>query len=52
MSEPMPRAANPAAAEPQHRRTVFIVDDDAAVRDSLSLLLSLHGHPTAVFASA
>jgi len=52
MSEPMPRAATPAAAEPQHRRTVFIVDDDAAVRDSLSLLLSLHGHPTAVFASA
>jgi two-component system response regulator FixJ len=32
--------------------TVFVVDDDAAVRDSLSLLLSLHGHPTAVFASA
>ena len=37
---------------PIHRRTVFIVDDDAAVRDSLSLLLSLRGHPTAVFASA
>jgi FixJ family two-component response regulator len=35
-----------------HRRTVFIVDDDAAVRDSLSLLLSLRGYPTAVFGCA
>ena len=52
MPESVSRAAVPAAAEPQHRRTVFIVDDDASVRDSLSLLLSLHGHPTAVFASA
>lgn len=34
-----------------HRETVFIVDDDASVRDSLSLLLSLRGHATAVFAS-
>ncbi|SMB21797.1 Transcriptional regulatory protein FixJ [Sterolibacterium denitrificans] len=32
--------------------TVFIVDDDAAVRDSLSLLLSLHGYRTTVFADA
>lgn len=40
------------ASSPIHRRTVFIVDDDAAIRDSLSLLLSLHGHATAVFASA
>jgi FixJ family two-component response regulator len=32
--------------------TVFIVDDDAAVRDSLALLLSLHGHSTAQFGSA
>jgi FixJ family two-component response regulator len=30
---------------------VFIVDDDAAVRDSLSLLLSLRGLPSATFAS-
>jgi len=37
---------------PIHRRTVFIVDDDASIRDSLSLLLSLRGHATAVFASA
>lgn len=37
---------------PVHRRTVFVVDDDAAVRDSLSLLLSLRGFATAVFASA
>jgi RNA polymerase sigma factor (sigma-70 family) len=33
-------------------RTVFIVDDDPAVRDSLALLLSLHGYQTLVFASA
>lgn len=32
--------------------TVYIVDDDAAVRDSLALLLSLHGHATAQFGSA
>jgi RNA polymerase sigma factor (sigma-70 family) len=32
--------------------TVYIVDDDAAVRDSLSLLLSLRGYRTAVFACA
>ena len=32
--------------------TIYVVDDDAAVRDSLALLLSLHGHPTAIFASA
>jgi FixJ family two-component response regulator len=35
-----------------HRETVFIVDDDPSVRDALSLLLSLRGHPTATFASA
>ena len=35
-----------------HRQTVFVVDDDASVRDALALLLSLHGHPTAVFACA
>jgi FixJ family two-component response regulator len=35
-----------------HRRTVFVVDDDASVRDSLSLLLSLRGFASAVFASA
>ena len=35
-----------------HRQTVFIVDDDASVRDALSLLLSLRGYATAVFASA
>jgi two-component system, LuxR family, response regulator FixJ len=32
--------------------TVFFVDDDASVRDSLSLLLSLKGLRTQVFASA
>ena len=35
-----------------HRRTVFIVDDDASVRDALALLISLKGYPTAVFACA
>lgn len=39
-------------AEPSHKRTVFIVDDDAAVRDALALLLSLRGFPTAMFGSA
>jgi len=32
--------------------TVYIVDDDPSVRDSLALLLSLNGHATAVFGSA
>jgi FixJ family two-component response regulator len=35
-----------------HRDTVFIVDDDGSVRDSMSLLLSLRGYVTATFASA
>ena len=34
------------------RLTVFIVDDDASVRDSIALLLSLRGYRTAVFARA
>lgn len=38
--------------EPRHLRTVFIVDDDPAVRDALSLLLSLRGYATAVFGRA
>lgn len=32
--------------------TVFIVDDDASVRDSISLLVSLRGYASATFASA
>ncbi len=35
-----------------HAQTVFIVDDDAAVRDAMALLLSLRGHASACFASA
>lgn len=35
-----------------NENTVFIVDDDAAVRDALGLLLSLHGYRTAFFADA
>ena len=32
--------------------TVFVVDDDAPVRDSISLMLGIGGYRTAVFASA
>ncbi|EXI80149.1 MAG: Transcriptional regulatory protein FixJ [Candidatus Accumulibacter appositus] len=32
--------------------SVFIVDDDASVRDSLGLLLSLRGYRTAIFSDA
>jgi FixJ family two-component response regulator len=32
--------------------TVFVVDDDAAVRDSLALMLGLAGHATALYDSA
>ena len=32
--------------------TVYIIDDDAAVRDALGLLLSLHGYRTAFFSDA
>lgn len=34
------------------RLTVFVVDDDAAVRDSIALMLALAGYRTAVFADA
>lgn len=34
------------------KQTVFIVDDDAAVRDSLALLLGLKGYRTAMHGSA
>lgn len=35
-----------------HKTTVFIVDDDASIRDSLSLLLSLSGYATSLFSNA
>ena len=35
-----------------HLNTVFIVDDDASVRDAMALLLSLRGFASASFASA
>jgi FixJ family two-component response regulator len=41
--------ATQAGAAPE---LVYIVDDDASVRDSLSLMLSLEGYATATFASA
>src|SRR6478672_12846257 len=34
------------------RRTIGIVDDDQAVRDSLRFLLEVVGHPVKTFASA
>lgn len=34
------------------RLTVFIVDDDASVRDSIALMLALAGYRTSVFADA
>jgi FixJ family two-component response regulator len=46
----MNRATQPSP--PMHGETIFIVDDDASVRDALSLMLSLHKHATATFASA
>jgi FixJ family two-component response regulator len=41
-----------AAQTTPSAETIFIIDDDASVRDSLSLMLSLQGHVTATFASA
>jgi FixJ family two-component response regulator len=37
---------------PPGDNTIFVVDDDPSVRDSLSLMLSLKGFSTATFASA
>jgi RNA polymerase sigma factor (sigma-70 family) len=36
----------------EHDLTVFIVDDDASVRDALALLFSVRGYRTAIFSSA
>ena len=36
----------------KHEMTVFIVDDDASVRDALALVFSVRGYRTAVFSSA
>jgi len=35
-----------------HNHCVYIVDDDASVRDSLAILLDLKGYRTQSFASA
>jgi FixJ family two-component response regulator len=37
---------------PAERLTVYVVEDDASVRDSLALMLSLSGHASALFADA
>lgn len=39
-------------SDPRSHYTVFIVDDDLSIRDSLSLMLSLRGFRTASFACA
>jgi RNA polymerase sigma factor (sigma-70 family) len=44
--------SNPNPELLQESPTVYVVDDDAAVRDALSLLISLKGMRAAVFASA
>lgn len=43
--------ANPWANKSTNKLTVYIVDDDPAVRDALGLLLSVRGYRTAVFAN-
>ena len=43
--------ANQWANKSTNRLTVYIVDDDPAVRDALGLLLSVRGYRTAVFAN-
>lgn len=37
---------------PSHDLTVYIVDDDASVRDALALSLSVRGYRTAIFSNA
>lgn len=37
---------------PKHDLTIFIVDDDASVRDALSLVFSVRGYRTAIFSGA
>jgi FixJ family two-component response regulator len=39
-------------AEPRENFTVYIVDDDAPIRDALALLLGLRGYRSALFANA
>ena len=45
------KSANNWANKPVNRLTVYIVDDDPAVRDALGLLLSVRDYRTAVFAN-
>ena len=49
ISVPRPKGSGMTGAE---QRRVAIVDDDAAVRDSLRFLLEVIGHPVETFASA
>jgi FixJ family two-component response regulator len=41
-----------ARVQQRAKLTVYLVDDDPAIRDALSLSLSLRGYPIALFASA
>ena len=43
---------NPASAAERNAFTVFVVDDDPAVRDSIALMLGLDGYRTLLFDSA
>ncbi len=45
-------AASAMVTDVENHGTVFLIDDDAGVRDSLSLLLSLKGVRTQLFANA
>jgi len=52
MADTTDTTAAPAADGARQQFTVFIVDDDAAVRDAVALLLSLRGYRTALFSCA
>ena len=45
-------APQPDASGPAEGATIFLVDDDDAVRDALAISLRAAGHPVAAFASA
>ena len=46
------REAIQTGIQPRARLTVYLVDDDAAIRDAISLVLSLRGYQIAQFSSA
>ena len=46
------REAIQTGIQPRARLTVYLVEDDAAIRDAISLALSLRGYQIAQFSSA